>query len=433
MGRKRGTVMQEAAAAAAAAAVAAADNSDVLPLESSEDEEIAEDVLEGLRRLDAGGNRVTWYVYSEQPGSTGNSEGYIEKLKSEQLDEARFKQVYGPGEYRVVGRTSNGAYVRGSHKTIRISDIGAARRSADGDAVSMLREIRATEEQRATKRAEDLRTYATILATPLATLGAALITRKPAIDIAALVTALRPQQSSLGEVTTAMLNLKQLEGGGGASSLDVALKVLEKLQDLPTSGAGDTGWLGFFRDLVKEAAPAAREIIAQLGQPARPQGQLPPGATSGPPFVVTQQPPPAIAQASTPSPVSPSGVPAQPPATPINGASVSTSQSEELDMLRAAEPWLRRKAEELLESASSNMPIDLEAERLLVAVDKKFKLFVSRNDMKGWLRHPDWWAYVVGFYPPLQPYQAWVDDLRQELLDMLEDEEKPGQEEPAHD
>ena len=93
-------------------------------------------------------------------------------------------------------------------------------------------------------------------------------------------------------------------------------------------------------------------------------------------------------------------------------------------MFRAVEPWLKRKAEDLLESASTNMPIDLEAERLLVAFDKKFKMFVSRQDLKGWLTHPDWWKYVVGFYPTLQPYHAWIDDLREELLAQLAEQEE---------
>jgi hypothetical protein len=430
MARKR-DVMQQAAAAAAAAAVAASESSNsdhVLDLAADpEDLELAEDLLEGLRRLDSGGNKITWYVYSESPGSSGSSEGYIEKLKSEQLDEARFKTVYGPGEYRIVGRSKDGSYVKGSHTRIKISDIGATnRQNQSHDAVSMLREMRVAEEQRATKRAEDLRTYATILATPLATLGAALIARRPAIDVAALVTALRPQQNTLGEMTTALVNLKQLEGGSGSSNVDVVLKVLEKLQDLPTGAGGDTGWLGFVRDLVKEAAPHAREIIGQLAQPARPAGQLPPGAVSGPPFILASPPngsAPAMA-ISAPTSVSPVGVTAQPSTQPGNGTSQSQPPSEELEMFRAVEPWLKRKAEDLLESASTNMPIDLEAERLLVAFDKKFKMFVSRQDLKGWLTHPDWWKYVVGFYPTLQPYHAWIDDLREELLAQLAEQEE---------
>ena len=91
----------------------------------------------------------------------------------------------------------------------------------------------------------------------------------------------------------------------------------------------------------------------------------------------------------------------------------------------AAEPWLRRKAEELLDAAADNMPIELEAERLLVAAEKKFKFFVSREDLKTYLTNPQWWEYVVAFHPPLQPYHAWVDDLRQELLSMLLEEEGP--------
>jgi hypothetical protein len=100
--------------------------------------------------------------------------------------------------------------------------------------------------------------------------------------------------------------------------------------------------------------------------------------------------------------------------------------------VNAAEPWLRHKAADLLEAARDNMPIDLEAERLLVALDKKFKLFISRQDLKAWLSHPDWWSYVMGFAPQFEPYRAWVDDLRQELLDMLtEDDSKQSAKDEA--
>ncbi len=93
-------------------------------------------------------------------------------------------------------------------------------------------------------------------------------------------------------------------------------------------------------------------------------------------------------------------------------------------MWRLAEPWLRRKAEELHEAASTNMPIELEAERLLMAAEKKFGEAVTVN-ARAWLQHPDWWVYVVSFHPTLQPYQAWLDDLRRELLVLLSDEGQP--------
>lgn len=414
MAKRRNTAMQEAAAAAAAAAVAASTGDEFIGLDDPDAEEIAEDVLDGLRRLDQGGNKVTWYVYSETPGRSGESEGYIEKLRSEQLDESRFKAVYGPGEYRLVGRTRDGGYVRGSHKVIKISDIGAARpRGAEQDAVSLLREMRAADEQRAAKRAEDFKTYASILGPTLATLGAAIISRRPSIDIAALVTALRPQQSSLVEMTTALTNLKQLEGGNkDASSIETVLKVLERVNDLPTGG-GDTGWIGFLREVVRETAPHAREIIGQLTH-RTPAGQLPPGAAAGPAFGPGVTP-------KLPQPGQPTNNGAAPPTTaPVAAPQAPTQPTVEVsDMWRVAEPWLRRKAEELLDAAATNMPIELEAEHLLTAAEKKFGAFVTHEDLRAMLERPEWWQYVVAFHPPLQPYQAWLDDLRREMLLML--------------
>jgi len=420
--------MQEAAAAAAAAAVAASTGDELIGLDDPDAEEIAEDVLDGLRRLDQGGNKVTWYVYSETPGRSGESEGYIEKLRSEQLDEARFKTVYGPGEYRLVGRTRDGGYVRGSHKVIKISDIGAARpRVGEQDAVSLLREMRAADEQRAAKRAEDFKTYATILGPSLATLGAAIISRRPSIDIAALVTALRPQQSSLVEMTTALTNLKQLEGGNkDASSIETVLKVLERVNDLPAGGGGDTGWIGFLREVVRETAPHAREIIGQLTQRTpTPAGQLPPGAIAGPAFGpgVTAK----LPQPSQPTNGSGTAATAAPAAAP---PPTTQATAEVSDMWRVAQPWLRRKAEEVHEAAATNMPIELEAEHLLTTAEKKFGAFVTHEDLRAWLQRPEWWQYVVSFYPSLQPYQAYVDDLRREMVAMLtedEQDDKPGQ------
>lgn len=96
---------------------------------------------------------------------------------------------------------------------------------------------------------------------------------------------------------------------------------------------------------------------------------------------------------------------------------------------QVVEPWLRRKAEELHEAASTNMPIELEAERLLVAADKKFGMFVKHAELQTWLARPDWWEHVVSFHPPLAPYQAWLDDLRQELLAMIAEEGQPQESE----
>ncbi len=424
MGRKRSSAaLQEAAAVLAdAAAAQQLDGS----AEDVEQAEISEDVLEGLRRLDQGGNRVTWYVYSDTPGKSGDSEGYVEKLKTEHLDEQRFKTRYGPGEYRVMGRTSEGHYVKGSHKVIKISDIGAeapAAKAAETDVVTLMRELRAADDARQKARDENLKTYATILAVPLATLGAALIGRKPAIDIAALVTALRPAQSppTLTDMTAALANLKQIQGpDAGGGNVELVLKVIERLQDLPQGGGGEGGWLGFLRDVVKEAAPHARELLAQR----LPAGQLPPGSTTGPAFGpgVTPAPVRAANGASPPMPIA-SEASRSSPAPPPSGVPPAGADH---NMWTIAEPWLRRQADNLHEWAAANMDVELCAEMLLASVPKAFRAVLGPADVMGYLQRPDWWAALIAFHPPLAPYEAWIDDARQEVLHLLQEEINGG-------
>lgn len=419
MGRKRAIPQLEAAAAVLNAAAA----NQVLEDEDLEAAEISEDVLEGLRRLDQGGNRVTWYVYSDTPGKSGDSEGYVEKLKTEHLDEQRFKTRYGPGEYRVLGRTSDGHYVKGSHKVIKISDIGAeapaAGRSSENDALTLMRELRTADESRQRARDESLKTYATILAAPLATLGAALIGRRPAIDIAALVTALKPAQSAptLADMTTALVNLKAVQSdGGGSNNVELVLKVLERLPDLPQGTQGDNGWLGFVRDLIKEAAPHARELFAQRAAP----GQLPPGSTAGPAFGPGVTPGAVLPRpaANGASPPTPTALGASPPSSSDSGTNPSGGD----EMWRMAEPWLRRRAEDLHEWAAANMDVQLCSEMLLASVPKLFRSVLSAAELHAYLQRPDWWAVLTGFHPPLQPYQAWIDDLRAEVSGLLLEE-----------
>lgn len=406
MARKRDPIKE--AAAAAAAAVAASEAATLDEAIDGEAAELTEDVLEGLRRLDSGGNRVTWYVYCDAPL---DREGFVEKLRTEQLDEERFQKKYGAGEYRVIGRTSDGHYVRGSHKIIKISGILAETTTGNssGDVVTLLREMRADDERRAQQRAETAKGYATILAAPLATLGAAIISRRPSLDIPALIAALRPQQSTLTEMTTALTNLQSM--GGGGNNVELVLKVLERLQDLP-SGQGDTGWLGIVRDVIREAAPAAREVLGQLAQ-GRP---LPPG----PPFVMP--PPQVTAQAPA----------VLPPPSHNNGATPQPSPAPEPqggEMWTLVEPWFRRKAEDLLESASTNMPVELVAEHMLEAAERKFGTLMSAADLKALIERPDWWQFVVAFYPPIGPFQHWVADVRAEILGMLDSgktEQQPG-------
>lgn len=422
MGRRRtNTAMQEAAAALADAAAAQTNEPD----DDLETAEITDDVLEGLRRLDQGGGHVTWFVYCQSPVER---EGFIEKLRTEQLDEQRFKSKYGPGEYKVIGRTTDGHYVRGSHKIIKISGILADepnRGAGANDVVSFMREQRAADEARQKARADDLKHYASVLAAPFGAIAAALIARRPSVDIAALVTALKPAQAppTLADMTTALVNLKTIQGdsGGGGGSVEVVLKVLERLQDLP-QGQSEGGWLGFLRDVVKEAAPHARDLIGRMATQQPAGGLLPPAATSGPPFG------PGAAQSSLPRPTNGATAPTSGVSEPSQSSPSAPSANppppsgSDAEMWAIAEPWLRRRAEDLLEWAASNMEVELCAEMLLASVPKVFRAVLTAADLVGYLQRPDWWAVLTAFHPPLQPYQAWIDDLRGEVLALLAEE-----------
>jgi len=405
--------MQEAAAAAAVAAVAAAAGEDDTPDArlDLDDAEIAEDVLEGLRRMDQGGSRVTWYVHRDSPPER---EGFVDKLKTDQLDEQYFKQRFGPGEYRVFGRDSAGHYVRGSHKVWKIAADAMPGAGAPADVLSLVREMREADQKRAQERSEATKTYATILAGPVATIAAALIARRPSLDVPALIGALRPQQSSLGEMTTALASLKQMSGEQ-TSNVDMVLKLLERLQDLPNA-AVDTGWMGLLRDVVREVTPHARELITTLKTQ---------GPANAPP-VVGQLPPPLQPTLAPPRANGASPLPAPTPTAPPP-APAAPAQDEGSEVWQLIEPWLRRKAEDLHESAATNMDVELCAEHLLQAAEKRFGGFVQPQQLYDLLIRPEWWQHVTAFYPPLAPYQAWCDDVRLCLVGMLQEDLRGAQ------
>jgi hypothetical protein len=422
---KRKTKLEETAAAAAVAAVAAAQDAadDVTELGELEAAELTEEVLEGLRRLESPGTKILWRVYCDVPAE-GKREGFVAKLRTDQLDEALFKKRYGPGEYRVVGKGADGQYVRGAHAVIKISDIDDPGSPGSGggaqDAVSLVREMRAADEARAAKRSEELKGYATILAAPAATIAAALLTRRPSLDVPALIAALRPQQSSLGELTQALTNLNELQRGkdSGGSGVELVLKVLEKVQDLPQiGGGGEGGWLGFIRDVIRETAPHARELLTQLSQQRQQPPGLPAPGTAPPPLLPPSTPQTTSgANGATPPPSSPSVASSDSPSAP------SAPASEADAMLAAVQPWLRRKAEDLHEWAAGNLDPELCGEMLLASVPKPFRSLMSAPELAELLQRADWFQQLTAFYPPLAPYAAWLDDVRSTVLQILQDE-----------
>lgn len=417
------------AAAAAAAAVDAVRSGDQVIVEAASDEEaeVMADALAGLRRLDVG-EPVTWEIHCVE--HKRHEPGFIGRLTVDELDPATIKRKFGPGKYRILGR-ARGAYVRGSHVTITISDFGEATAPsaapAATDATAVLQRFLESQATREREQAAARRELLTALAAPAATLAAAIINRPrpPAID-PALIAALTGKQSSIGELTTALANLEQLRSkDGGADKLDMALKLIDKLKDLPAGeDSTGSGWADVLRDLLRDGLPAAAEFLKQRQEQARapqaarvpyapaasPRAFIPPRA-NGANGAVAQPPPAPAADPQAPVPPVPA---AAIPTLPVAGS--------DDPMLKMVEPWLRKQAEQVTEWASNNIDAELAAEMLLANVPALYRKAVDAKQLIEWASRPDWWQMLVMFHPPLAAYQAWVSDLRDELLAMLEEE-----------
>jgi hypothetical protein len=237
---------------------------------------------------------------------------------------------------------------------------------------------------------------------------AGMFNRKPDIDVMQLATLLRPQQSNITELTTAMAQLRALQPES-SDKLDIVFKLMERFSEMPSSGGG-AGWMDILRDVVKDATPVVGGLLQNLANrvPAAP------GAPPAPVRVGPAPPPAALAP-----PVQPSQ-PVATVATPgaVNGAPVNPEPT----MFQLAEPWLRKQADNLLEWASQNIEPSLCADMLYASVPKMFRAVVSAEQLRAWLADPQWWQFLSTFAPPLAPYQAWCDNVREELLGIVEEE-----------
>jgi len=49
---------------------------------------------------------------------------------------------------------------------------------------------------------------------------------------------------------------------------------------------------------------------------------------------------------------------------------------------------------------------------------------VTPDQIKALLSGEHWWQQMATFYPPVEPYQGWFTQLRDELLALIEEAEK---------
>lgn len=402
----------------AAAAVAAALNSDQVELVDEETEGAVADALAAIADFE-GSEQALFHVscirkFPPDPDALGK----IESIDRTNLNFDYFRSRYGPGEYKVMGYLNN-RFVRGTHAKIKISNIGntpvtAKADSTDaGDLITRLEAQRlAREESERKARSERMKDWAAIAGSlGVGSIIAAVIARKPAYDPLALVAAMKGP--NLTELATVMQTLRAQQESQPSGQIESVLKVLDMVQSKLGPGAGESGWIDVARDVIREVIPAARPILENLVQQQQVNRQ-----TNNQPIVVQATSVPSQPSLAAPSPV----VTQATTGSPGNNSNGSSAPPAGDDMLSMIKPFLMRKCEDLLEWAQENRNIELCAEWLLESIPKLYRAQVSAEQLKAWVTRADWWPILAQFYPQLQPYQIWVDDLRRQVLALLEEE-----------
>jgi hypothetical protein len=407
MARKRGSQAADAAAAAARAAVEATERVDSeieLEPELSDDP----DVLAALAELDESGTDIQWSV-TKLTGPP-DEKGFIDTLSSAHMSRQYFRDTYGPGEYRVVGR-KDGVYFKGGHKKIRISKVGYTgpqRGSAAGaDTVTSTKDILALMEAKAAESRAELKSWAQLL-TPL---------------LAPVVVAwLKPRENQVTELVQGLAALKGLTPEAPKpepfdAQLDRLAGAIGKLKEIAGDEKGSTGatWV----DIVRDGISALKEPAAALASRFLAPGNMP--AVMGPQPMLT-------APSAAFTPVAPAGSSAAQPSAPPVQAPAASNGSGNVGMIQLA-TWFANLLPDLIYQAKRNKDPALYAE---VTTDN-IPDGTDPATLKAFIERPDWWAQLQVFAPGVAAYPAWFTDYRTEVLKLLTEALKPPPPEAAPD
>lgn len=388
---KKQTTAQVAGAAAAAAVQALERGGDAEITLEEGGADLAEEIR-ALRELDSGGTDIEWTV--EKEDGPPEDRGFIEKLSSAMLDMQRFRDVYGPGRYRVTGRRSDtNTYVKS--KRVTISRVGYKSPTAP-------------------------------LAAPVAPAPASFNPDKVLAWVAALTPLATPLLArifapprDLAETLQALKALKELDPPPPKpESVDVQLDrmagMLVKMRELTASDGNERGttWL----DLGLRALDTLKDPLSQAARVLLP-GVRPPLSPSMPSIAAPVQ------MASVPQPSSPAPASAQPIASQPGSASGSTGPSSSpgttsgngsADMLGLL-GWFRGLVADLIPKAQRNSNPALYAEVVLDNLPEG----TGEKDLLPFLERPTWWEDLKVMAPGVAPYQTWFTDFRREVLGMV--------------
>ncbi len=372
------------------------------------------DILEGLRKLQST-EPVRWTI--ERVDGEGTP-GLLAKWPTVSLTWERIRDEFGPGTYRVEGRTNRGGYVRRTTITIASDAPRKVREGMHANAFNVTEFLTQQEQRDRTRREEDDRRYRereekeerqrTERKELLLALGPALLTaaaqlfNRPQIDVGALAAALKPAPAPDPLVMIAALKQLAPEQREQPGTLETALKIVDVVTEKGgLSGSnGQTGIMDILKELVHVAGPTVGPLIQSSIERAQANAQAQAVAQNGSVRVVTGAagvlPSPAGATAqATPAP-EPSGDPAV------------------LDLLPHV-PWLQEQLARCASAAAKDRDPQLYAAVFLEELPEGLK----PERILELLSAPDWFQKLCGFDARIANQGAWWDAMRRQLLEYL--------------
>jgi hypothetical protein len=415
------------------------------------------DVLEGLRELE-GAEGVKWFIYRiNAPDPTQN--GFLDRWGTALLTQENLRDKFGPGSYKVRGHYPNGTYA--AHRTIEIAgdaprrevgkDTKTVTASGPMDLPQLLVMLDARDERRraeeAAKRDENQSFWKSLAAT------LAPIVAPKLID---LMTGNTGKQGTVTELLTGLKELRSLDGPtkSGVGGLKETLEMVALMRDTFDGGSrvGEKGPWDALTELARAAGPKVGAVLEALPQALNVgKSNLPTTATAA--MRVISSSPPNSARVASPnlSPVpvtaslsvsgAPDGFPTAPSTnsgenttnpevirsetsetnpTPASGdgAAHGTSGSEDMNLgYVALIPYMRKQLELLVLKAHRNSDPSLYAELMLDNLPEG----VQPQTILDFLQRDDWWHMLNQFDERVQPYGGWFENLRTELITLIND------------
>lgn len=313
------------------------------------------DELRAIAELEGGGD-VKWTVF--RTSDVGNKKsGYCGTLSTGDVTYQKIAEEWGLGTYRIRGTRSNGQFVKQQSVTISEEPKRATQTLMPAAAPSTsIQDMIALMDARADKQSESMLKWAAILSPIFAPLLQNLFAGQ--------------KGTTLTELTTALANVKALDGGTKVDQMQEFTKLLELVDRVKGDGDGGkvgSNWVDVFRDGIKEVPNLLQTIAMARGAPMAPS-------------------------------------PAQLPA--------GVAENDKVNPMLQMMSWLKTQLAALVHQASMNKDPGLYAEVVL----DNLPAGANPAQLQELLAKEDWWATLTQFYPGVQPYPQWFAECREELL-----------------